>query len=152
MKLPILIILGISVLACNPHGQRNMVTNSQNSKSRSGECIENIIQVDQKLGKIRNHSSEKISLSETITEYTDSLSSLNYDDCPGQFTTAFKEHIEAWKDVKRVTDNYLELRGEMHDLFDELEKGKDSIEFKLLSKRIWDTWGKVELATTDRDN
>ncbi|TRO66839.1 hypothetical protein [Christiangramia sabulilitoris] len=113
-----------------------------NSKAR--ECEEKVIQTDEKLGKIRNHSSEKISLSETIDNYTESLNSLNFDHCTENFTMAFRDHIDAWKNIKKITDKYPDLRGEMHQLFDEIQNGKDSTEFKELSKKIWDTWSKVE--------
>ena len=43
-----------------------------------------------------------------------------------------------------VTDQYPNLRGEMHDLFDIIEKGKDSGAFKTHLKAIWDTWENVE--------
>lgn len=43
-------------------------------------------------------------------------------------------------------EKHPELRGEMHDLFDEVENSKDTNEFKPLLKEIWDTWGAVEVA------
>jgi hypothetical protein len=52
--------------------------------------------------------------------------------------------MEAWKMVTKVTDKYPLLRGELHDIFAELEKSKDSTEFNDLVKQVWNTWKKVE--------
>jgi len=49
--------------------------------------------------------------------------------------------------LKKVSDKYPELRGELHVIFAELEKKKDSLEFKLLETRISDTWNIVEEIT-----
>lgn len=43
-----------------------------------------------------------------------------------------------------ITNKYPELRGEMHNLFDQLEKGNDAAEFKRYLKQIWDTWAEIE--------
>jgi DNA phosphorothioation-dependent restriction protein DptG len=107
-------------------------------------CIQQVIDLDDSLGTIRNHACETISLSETIDQYAAAMDKINYKDCPEKFTEAFAKHREAWKAMKDVTDNYPELRGEMHTLFDQIEKGKDSSLFKPRLKNIWDTWGAVE--------
>ncbi|MEZ4930947.1 MAG: hypothetical protein R2788_02290 [Saprospiraceae bacterium] len=52
----------------------------------------------------------------------------------------------AWKQMIPFVKQYPALRGEMHDLFDELEKGKDADEFKPLLKEVWVTWGAIEEA------
>ncbi len=107
-------------------------------------CIKYILETDSALGEIRNHNSKNISLSRSITEYTNVLLALNYSECPAEFSNAFKAHIQAWTDVKRITDNYPALRGELHDIFNSIEKTRDSVEFKALVKNIWDTWTLVE--------
>ena len=108
------------------------------------DCVDRIFQKDSVLGDIRNYASEKISLSETIDNYTNGLQSLDYTDCPDKFRSAFQEHIQAWLNIKIVSDNYPSLRGELHDIFAELEKSSDSIAFKSLVKQIWDSWKMVE--------
>lgn len=108
------------------------------------KCMEQILQKDSILGEIRNHASENISLSETISNYTVELRSLDYKYCSEEFKSAFNDHIEAWLDIRKVSDKYHSLRGELHEIFAQLEKSEDSIEFKLLVKHVWDTWTIVE--------
>jgi len=107
-------------------------------------CTDRIFEKDSILGSIRNHASERISLSKTIDNYTDSLQALDFSECPSKFKTAFQEHIVAWQNIKITTDKYPSLRGELHYIFEELEQSKDSIEFKSFLKQIWDTWNLVE--------
>ncbi len=144
MKLALTTMLCFTILVCNSNAEKNNGNNIEIKNSRALDCIDNVMQFDQELGKIRNHSCEQISLSETINEYTNGLKYLDYEYCPEKFKLAFKEHINAWLNIKRVTDNYPELRGEMHELFNVIENGKDSVEFKSLNKRIWDTWCAIE--------
>ena len=111
------------------------------------KCIERIFKKDSVLGEIRNHASEKISLSQAIMDSTAELESLDYSDCPGKFVSSFHRHIAAWKMVTKVTDNYPSQRGELDDIFVKLEKSEDSTEFKFLVKQVWDTWNEVEEST-----
>lgn len=141
MKPSIIILLCFALMACNNSSKKDKALTNKDAI-----CIDTILKTDGELGKVRNHACEQISLSKTIDNYTHSLQALDFEDCPKDFTLAFKAHINAWEDIKKVTDDYPELRGEMHDLFAEIENSKDSIEFKQLTKRIWDTWGDIETA------
>ena len=105
-----------------------------------------IIAQDDSLGIVRNHACETISLAETIKNYTDALAALDYSDCPDAFTKAFAWHRQAWVDIIPFAQNYSDLRGEMHDLFDQLEKGPDAATIKPLVDKIWSTWREVEKA------
>ncbi|NNC69658.1 MAG: hypothetical protein HKN90_02430 [Flavobacteriaceae bacterium] len=113
---------------------------------KSQECVDHIFKKDDSLGTVRNHTSEEISLSETIKRYTAALNHLDFSNCPDEFSAAFNEHIVAWNQMKDVTDRYSDLRGEMHDLFDVIDKSKDSSEFRAHLKAIWDTWEPIEKA------
>lgn len=117
---------------------------AEKTKTHSKECIEVILKKDDSLGTIRNHACEKISLSNTINQYTSSLNNLDFLNCPEDFKNAFQLHIKAWNDMTSITNNYDSLRGEMHTLFDEIESSKDSIIFKQKLKIIWDTWAVIE--------
>ena len=148
MKYLLNFILILLVISCNNAEKKDNETKLESvTDIKKAECMESILKRDSELGKIRNHSSIQISLSETIHNYTNSIKSLDYSNCPDKFTIAFHEHIKAWLDVKKVSDKYPELRGELHVIFSELEKKKDSIEFKLLQARISDTWKIVEEIT-----
>ena len=108
------------------------------------DCMALAIAQDDSLGKIRNQACKTISLSETIRQYAGSIESINYTDCPAAFETGFKKHRAAWIALLPVTDQYPDLRGEMHDLFKQLESGKHAGQFKPLVQSVWDTWAEIE--------
>ena len=107
-------------------------------------CIEKAIAKDAALGKVRNHACEAISLSETIDDYVEGLKAIDFQHCPKDFALAFKAHWEAWEKMGTFVEKYPDMRGEMHDLFDEIEQGEDAGTFKPLLAAIWDTWGEIE--------
>ncbi|WP_298898925.1 hypothetical protein [uncultured Psychroserpens sp.] len=126
------------LLGCkNPEEKANTIVSKD-------DCIKAVFEKDSILGNIRNHSSEKISLSETITNYSNDLKKLDFSNCPDAFKLAFHEHIDAWIKMKDITNKYPLLRGELHAIFDQIEQSKDSTEFKLHLKGIWDTWTQIE--------
>ena len=117
---------------------------TKKSVNSPNNCIKSIIAIDDSLGSLRNNQCKEISLSETIKNYTASLTSLDYSQCPQSFSNAFKSHIDAWNNVTEITDNYSELRGEMHDLFDQIKITPDSTKFNSLVAKIWSTWAEIE--------
>lgn len=108
------------------------------------ECITQILRADDSLGKIRNHECETKTLTKTIKNYAGRLSSLDFSQCPDTFSKAFKGHIKAWNEMLVVVKSHDTLRGEMHDLFDQIAISKDSIIFKEKLNAIWSTWSEVE--------
>ena len=147
----LLTIFFISLFGSCKHSKKEAVhENAPSYLINDQSCIEHIISVDDSIGKIRNYNCEKISLSATIRIYTSGLEELDFSACPEDFTVAFNAHIQAWKDMTTLTDKYLRLRGEMHDLFDEIEAGEDAEEFKPLLDNIWSTWAEIEKAMPDK--
>jgi len=144
LKKYLITILLILLTACNSNRGKKDFTIHASAK----ECVDYVIAKDDSLGSIRNYASEKQSLSETIDDYVYSLDNLSFSNCPSTFTDAFEEHKDAWVNITEVTDNYPDLRGEMHDIFDIIADGPDSTTFKLLLAEIWATWEQVELVTT----
>lgn len=55
-----------------------------------------------------------------------------------------ESHRQAWLDLRQIADDYPDLRGEMHDLFDIMTEGRDSVRFEALIHVVWDTWTVVE--------
>lgn len=108
------------------------------------ECINRVMKADDSLGKIRNHSCEKGTLSSSIINYINGLKKLDFRNCPADFVKAFYIHTKAWIAMLKVTKKYPLLRGEMHELFDQLEKGKDGVAFKIKLGQIWSTWAEIE--------
>ncbi|MBT8308689.1 MAG: hypothetical protein KJN85_17255 [Maribacter sp.] len=107
-------------------------------------CVQMVFEKDSILGEIRNHSPEKISLSESIDNYTHELESMDFTHCPEKFRSSFNAHIKAWQQLRSVTDKYPSMRGELHDIFARLKKSGDSTEFKALVQKVWDTWDLVK--------
>ncbi|GJM34220.1 MAG: hypothetical protein DHS20C18_32210 [Saprospiraceae bacterium] len=147
-RLPIsMLIMGtLLIFSCRPSKQiSHNITGSQ-KQINERECINQVIALDDSLGKVRNYACETISLSETIQHYVDGMHQLNYRHCSKAFSTAFKKHRDTWVAMLAVTDHYPDLRGEMHVLFDQLETSDHADEFKSLLQTIWDTWAEVEAA------
>lgn len=134
----------ILLLSCgNKHKLKDHVSSNEHAGLERA-CIENIIEKDSELGKIRNFNCEEMPMSEAINRYVKKLNSLDFSSCSKEFTAAFQKHIEAWLSFTQVSDRYPNLRGEMHDVFAEIEKSTDSLEFRRLEKQIWDSWKEVE--------
>ena len=143
MRLLLILIILFFFIACKKGENRNTL-NTISLEEQHVNCIEDIFEKDSVLGEIRNHAPKAMALSEAINSYTHDLESLDFSNCPENFTASFKKHIEAWKMVTKVSDKYPALRGELHDIFEALETGSDSTEFKLLLKEVWDTWNVVK--------
>ncbi|WP_411766995.1 hypothetical protein [Winogradskyella sp. A3E31] len=144
MRLKITVaILSFGLFNCG-HSKKESNKNTLNTLHVKERCIENILKQDDSLGSVRNYACESMSLSNTINQYVNAIEKLNFEKCPEEFHKAFKSHTAAWSNMGEFTEAYSDLRGEMHDLFDQIEKSKDSTEFKLLLDAIWDTWKDVE--------
>ena len=140
---PTLLLFLILVFSCQSKVQPESQV-GEGIVASASDCIDQILAADDELGSIRNHACEKIDLAETIQDYIKGLASLDYSNCPEKFTAAFDRHRKAWEAMLPLVGKYPDLRGEMHDLFDELEAGEDAETFKPLLKGIWDTWKEVE--------
>ena len=133
----------ILLVGCNKSKSSNTNYLAQQDQVEEN-CISKIIAIDDSLGKIRNDASNITSLSSTINQYVKSLKELDYNDCPDSFSMAFHNHLQAWINILEITDNYPDLRGEMHTLFNTLEKSEHSEQFKILLNEIWSTWSIIE--------
>lgn len=106
---------------------------------RSG--IQHILSRDDALGSIRNNASEKQPLATAIAEYSDALKQLDYSTTPQIFKETFLRHIQAWDNSIKFFEQFGHLRGEMHDLFDQIRE--TNAELAIHEKAIWDTWRNV---------
>ncbi|MCK6691312.1 MAG: nuclear transport factor 2 family protein [Thermoanaerobaculia bacterium] len=109
-------------------------------------CMAEAIALDDSLGRIRNHACETVSLSQSIRQYAAAIAAIDFSGCPEPFSAGFKKHAAAWLALLPVTNQYSDLRGEMHTLFKQLESGRHAEQFKPLLKSVWDTWGEIEEA------
>ena len=128
--------------ACTGTGSEKSSTGTKENKAK--QCMEKALAFDEEAGKKRNHACEKVSLSQTIKDYIKTLEEIDYSDCTAEFEAAFKDHMKAWESILTITDNYPDLRGELHDLFEQIGEGPDGEAFKKLVEGIWDTWEVVE--------
>lgn len=135
----------ILLLGCNQQqGEQDPPSLEQLPLKSARSCIEQVLHLDDSLGTVRNHACETISLSETIDNYTLAMANLPFKDCPNGFVNAYQAHREAWVKMKAITDKHPELRGELHDIFNQIEATEDSTAFKPLLGEIWNTWKQVE--------
>ena len=130
----------------NERGVAGADANTAASNESEQDCIDAILREDTALGDTRNHACETASLADAIQQYVDALSALDYEGCPREFSKAFEAHIDAWAAMKTFTEQFADMRGEMHDLFYKLERGEQAEEFKPLLKAIWDTWAPIQTA------
>ncbi|MCP4202310.1 MAG: hypothetical protein GY769_10285 [bacterium] len=103
---------------------------------------------DTELGGVRNHAPESMPLAEAVRAYVEGLDEIDFGECPPDFATAFKRHRDAWRDSIEYFEQYDEMRGELHGLFDAIrELGDDArIRMESIEKSIWGTWSEVEAA------
>ena len=136
------LFLVFAQLSCNiPSGARH----ESDADSTSNElCIKHVVSFDDSLSSLRNHDCENMSMSESIYRYTSAIGSVSFEDCPDEFIRAYKRHQQAWLEMLRVTDKYTDMRGEMHQLFDSIQSGKDSTAIKERLRLIWSTWDEVK--------
>ncbi len=137
-------ITGFFILVGCKEKQRHKSPAHTASADSYKNCIETILKKDDSLGTLRNHGSETVSLSETIKNYSKALKRLDFSSCPEGFSKAFDEHISAWNQMLSVTDKYPDLRGELHDIFDQIKTTPDSMVFETRLKAIWDTWESID--------
>lgn len=140
---PIILFLTLLLLGCNSSSKKEN-TSLSIMEVKSINCVKQIFEKDSIFGNIRNHDSERVSLSEAINNYSNNLKSLDFSYCPDEFKLAFQKHAEAWLDFRKISDKHPLLRGELHDIFSIIEKGKDSTEFRSSLKQILETWKLVE--------
>lgn len=115
---------------------------------RAAAAIRTVLEADTELGSVRNHAPESMPLAEAVRAYVRGLDAIDFDECPPDFTAAFRRHRDAWQESIPYFEEHDRMRGELHDLFDkiravsvEARMGIESIE-----KSIWGTWAEVEAA------
>jgi predicted enzyme related to lactoylglutathione lyase len=107
-----------------------------------------VLAQDKALGSIRDRASESGPLADAAQAYVVAIDALDFSECPPEFVEAFRTHREAWQDAVPMLERFPQLRGEMHDLFDQLKQDPDTrSDMEALDKRIRDTWAEVEATT-----
>lgn len=109
-------------------------------------AISDILDHDARIGKIRNHACENQPLSTTVTDYVEAMREIDFSKAPNDFTEAFEQHIAAWEHSIPFMQQFPDLRGEMHDLFEEIRSSSATNQSTLEDheKEIWGTWAEIE--------
>jgi hypothetical protein len=122
---------------------------SRPSPSDNGtSAVARVLQQDDVLGTQRNHACETAPLAQAVRDYVRGLAALDFSGCPDDFVDAFTRHREAWEASIPFFEAYHDLRGEMHDLFEQIRDRDPSTKAELeeLEAGIWGTWAEVEAA------
>ena len=105
---------------------------------------------DARLGATRNEASKTKSIARAIEEYVQGLDALDLQDCPEGFAAALRNHRDAWQDSIEFFEQFGDLRGELHEIFDEIYEmgGSVRVEFEKVRSEITSTWEEVEKAAS----
>ncbi len=114
-------------------------------------AIYDVLSIDSELGIIRNQATETRSLAAAIREYVASIDSVDFGACPADFAEAFRAHRNAWEESIPFFERFPDLRGEMHELFEQIRRQSVDVrdELERTEVPIWDTWREVEAVAAD---
>ena len=110
------------------------------------EAIRAVIEQDHQLGTARNNASNNAPIARAVAKYVAGLDALDLHRCPADFVVALKRHRDAWHDSIEFFDQYAELRGELHDVFDAIRAKGETHRTMLaaIEADLWGTWEEVE--------
>lgn len=105
-----------------------------------------VLEEDAQLGATRNHASETGPIAEAIRRYVAGLDALDVSDCPEAFVHALGRHRSAWEQSVAFFEQFPELRGELHDVFEMIRTRDEasSAGLEAAEAGIWSTWAEVE--------
>lgn len=114
-------------------------------------AIIDVLSLDSELGLVRNSATQSASLAEAIRGYVTALDSMDFSGCPDDFTAAFAYHRNAWEESIPFFEPFSDMRGEMHELFDQIrERSAETHDgLERVEVRIWDSWREVEAVAAD---
>ncbi len=114
-------------------------------------AIHDLLSIDSELGLVRNRASETKPVADAVREYVEGIDATDFSACPADFAAAFQWHRDAWRESIPFLEQFPDLRGEMHDVFDEIRSrgGETSLELERLEAQIWDSWREVEAVAAD---
>ncbi|HXV76571.1 MAG TPA: hypothetical protein VD788_09645 [Candidatus Polarisedimenticolaceae bacterium] len=114
----------------------------------AADCVERVLRQDGELAAVRNHAPKQMPLADAVGNYVAGLAGLDFSGCPAGFTDAFARHRSAWFDAVEFLGSYDTMRGEMHDLFEQIRAESPDAAARLSAheQAIWSTWAEVESA------
>lgn len=118
------------------------------SKLSHAAAIRAVLEEDAELGAVRNHASESMPLASAVAAYVRSLDAIDFRKCPADFTAAFERHRDAWQESVRHFEEYEEMRGELHDVFEQIRGVSEDARKRIetIENALHGTWAEVEAA------
>lgn len=122
------------------------VGNAENEASSYAAAIRAVIEQDSRLGKLRNHFSEDAPVARAVEEYVAGLDALDLEHCPPDFVRALHRHRDAWHGSIAFFEEFPNLRGEIHDVFEMIRARDHSSRARLeaVEAEILSTWVAVQ--------
>lgn len=110
-----------------------------------------ILEMDRILGKQRDLVCQHASAATAVRAYLIGLDVVDFQACPQEFVAAFRAHRNAWEQSIPFLEDHDSLRGEMHDLFDQIRQLGDEQRTRLDKhvREITETWAVVEKASAN---
>jgi hypothetical protein len=107
-----------------------------------------ILQIDAVLAKQRDLLSQEMSLAQAVKAYLVGLEAIDFSGCSQAFTAAFQRHRDAWEAAIPFLEQHASLRGEMHQLFEQIGQVDEANHEELArhTQAIMGSWAEVEAA------
>ena len=112
----------------------------------SGAEIRKVLKLDELISIQRNEATRHVALSNAIRIYLNGLETIDFANCPKEFSVAFEKHRKSWENSLVFFDSHSDLRGEMHELLDEIKSTDDAVAEQLgaVYGEIMDSWNGAE--------
>ncbi len=126
----------------------NKVGADQEMSRAYADAILDVYAMDALLAQQRNQLPHDSTLAIAVRSYVRGLNTIDFSDCPGEFARAYREHLDAWAASEEFFEQFDELHGEMHELFDQIREMDESkrAELEKHYQAIFDSWAKVQSA------
>ncbi len=123
---------------------------AKKSADAAASVMQSAIEQDAQLSAVRNEATRKQPLHEAIADYVAGLDKLELAAAPQDFRDAVASHRQAWIDIQAYTKDFADLRGEMHDVFEQIrvESNPSREAFVRMEKALFETWGEIEASLT----
>ena len=117
-------------------------------KARSaGNAIRRVMEIDTLISRQRNEATRGGTLENAIRVYVMGLDQIDFRECPRDFVNALRKHRDAWHGSIAYFARHGQLRGEMHELLDQIRTMDDQETGQLQQHfdAIMRTWGELEI-------
>ncbi len=141
-----LVALCLGLAACEPYLGAPEKPDDDTKVVSYTDAIRKALAADSKLGSARNAATADEDLATVIENYVDAMDDIDCTACPVDFRDALRRHRQAWRDSIDFFSQFDELRGEMHEVFNQIRaQGSEARHgLETVERPIWETWREVE--------